>query len=159
MGNQPARVVSVVVPASPQQTWEAVTDITAMRRRSPELVGMWFLGSPRKGRFAVNLNRNGWFLWPTTSRVSQWVLPEGNRAGVFAFTVWPTDVEWSYMLEPHADGTLLTQRRTAVVDASALVRAVARIGLGGQDAHDAELAEGMQITLDAIKRELSGPRA
>ena len=156
MGNQPAREVSVVVPASPQQTWDAVTDIKAMRRRSPELVGMWFLGAPREGRFAVNLNRNGWVVWPTTSRVSQWVSPEADRAGVFGFTVWPTDVEWSYVVEPHADGTLLTQRRTAVIDSSALVRGFARIGLGGQDAHDVELAEGMQITVDAIRSELAG---
>lgn len=155
MGDQPAREVSVVVPATTQQTWDAVTDLKAMRRRSPELVGMWVLGSLRTGRFALNLNRRGWFMWPTTSRITDFTPPGGAQHGRFAFTVWPTDVEWSYEVAEHPDGALLTERRTAVVDASLVVRATARLALGGQDGHDAEIADGMQATLDAIKDELS----
>lgn len=154
MGDQPAREVSLVVSATPQATWDAVTDLRAMSRRSPELVGMWVLGSPRAGRFTLNLNRRGWFFWPTTSRITDLTAPSDGAPGRFAFSVWPTDVEWSYEVSEHADGTLLTERRTAVVDASLVVRATARLALGGQDGHDDELVDGMRATLAAIEADV-----
>ncbi|MGA8852423.1 MAG: SRPBCC family protein [Aeromicrobium sp.] len=159
MSNQPALEVSIVLDAAPADVWAAVTDLKAMRRRSPELVGTWFLGAPRVGRRGINLNRRKAFFWPTLSRISQWTAPSDATPGVFGFHVWPTDVEWSYEVAPEGAGTRLTERRTAVVDPSLMVVATAKLALGGQDGHDAELVDGMQATVDAIAAELSPSRA
>lgn len=155
MVNLPARAESVTIAAEPAAVWSAVTDLKAMARHSPELVGMWPLGRVRVGRSTVNLNRRSWFFWPTFSRVTAFTAPTATAPGRFAFTVWPTDVEWSYSVEPQADGTVLTERRTAVIDPSWVVRATAKFALGGQDGHDVEICDGMRATLGAIKGELS----
>jgi hypothetical protein len=153
---QPPLESSIDIAATPDQVWAAVSDLRAMRRRSPELVGMWLLGRPRAGRRGINLNRRKWFVWPTTTRIVQWKPPaHDNGRGAFRFHVWPTDAEWSYEIEPVADGTRLTERRTAVVDPSLVVRLTARLALGGADRHDAELRTGMDHTLAAIQSDLS----
>jgi hypothetical protein len=154
MVNLPARSESITVPAAPAAVWSQVTDLRAMARRSPELVGMWVLGRPGPGRWSVNLNRRGWFCWPTIGRIVAWSAPDGDGRGRFAFTVWPTDVEWSYEVEATETGTRLTERRTAVVDPSLVVRLTARLALGGQEAHDDELVDGMRATLAAIEADV-----
>ncbi len=159
MTDQPARDVSISLAAPPADVWSAVTDLRAMRRRSPELVGMWLLGAPRVGRRGINLNRRKGFVWPTTSRITQWTPPTATSAGVFGFDVWPANVEWSYEVVPEGAGTRLTERRSAVVDPNLVVKATARFALGGSDGHDAELVDGMKATLAAIETELSGPPA
>ncbi len=159
MSNQPAREASISLDAPPADVWAAVTDLKAMRRRSPELVGMWLLGAPKVGRRGINLNRRKGFVWPTTSRISQWKPPTGTTAGVFGFDVWPAQVEWSYVVEPEGAGTRLTERRSALVNPNLVVRATARFALGGSDSHDAELVDGMKATLAAIESELSGQPA
>lgn len=159
MSNQPAREASIVLDAPPAEVWAAVTDLTAMRRRSPELVGMWLMGAPKVGRRGINLNRRKGFFWPTTSRISQWLPPTATSDGVFGFEVWPSRVEWSYEVAPDGTGTRLTERRSAVIDPSLVVRATAKLALGGADGHDAELQDGMHATLAAIQSELSGQRA
>ena len=68
--------------------------------------------------------------------------------------MWPTDVEWSYDLEPTANGTRVVERRTALPDPSLSVRLTARWALGGADNHDTELLAGMQATLAALKAEI-----
>jgi hypothetical protein len=152
---QPALDASIHVAATPDEVWAAVSDLKAMRRRSPELVGTWLFGRPRAGRRGVNLNRRKGFVWPTTSRIVQWKPPAlDNGRGVFRFHVWPTNVDWSYEIEPADGGTLLTERRTALPHPSLSVRLTARIALGGADAHDAELRDGMERTLAAIKADL-----
>lgn len=155
MVDLPARSESIMLAAPPAEVWAAVTDLKAMARRSPELVGMWVLGGLRIGRWSVNLNRRGWFLWPTTSRITDHVSPTAETPGRFAFTVWPTEVEWSYEVQEQGTGTLLTERRTAVVDPSLVVRATARLALGGQAGHDDELIDGMKATLAAIEADLA----
>ena len=153
MSNQPPLEASVDIGLDPDGVWALVSDLPAMKQASPELAGTWMLGAPRVGRWAVNLNRRGWFAWPTLSRITRWKPPahDGGR-GALAFHVWPTDVEWSYELEPSTRGTLLTERRTAVVDPGAVVRLTARLALGGADRHDAELLDGMHRTLDHYRR-------
>lgn len=155
MSDQPALEASVDVDASPARAWAAVSDVAAMRRRSPELVGMWVVGRPRVGALTINLNRRKGFVWPTTSRITRWKpASHDDGHGAFAFHVWPTDVEWSYETVPNGTGTTIVERRTAVVDPSATVRLTARLALGGQDSHDQELVAGMHRTLAALKAEL-----
>lgn len=154
---QPALVSSVEIAATPDVVWAAVTDLKAMARRSPELVGMWLLGKPKVGRRSLNLNRRRGFMWPTTGRITQWKPPSNdNGRGAFVFHVWPTNVDWSYETDPTATGTQLVERRTALADASVPVRMTARFALGGADNHDRELRDGMDRTLAAIKSEVEG---
>lgn len=152
---QPPLEAEIEIAASPDDVWAALSDVPAMNRRSPELVVMRPLGKPRVGRRALNLNRRKGFVWPTTARITRWKPPandDGN--GSFAFHVWPTDVEWSYDLEPTSTGTRVVERRTALVDPSLTVRLTARLALGGADNHDVELLTGMNATLAALKSEV-----
>lgn len=68
---QPALEASVDVAASPARVWAAVSDLSSMRRRSPELLGTWMLGRPAVGRRAVDVNRRKGFVWPTLSRITR----------------------------------------------------------------------------------------
>ncbi|AXT84454.1 SRPBCC family protein [Aeromicrobium sp. A1-2] len=152
---QPALESSVEIAATPDQVWASVSDVKAMKRRSPELVGMWLFGRPKVGRRGINLNRRKGFVWPTTSRITRWKPPaQDDGRGAFTFHVWPTNVDWSYETEPTAAGTRLTERRTALVDPSLSVRLTARLALGGADGHDAEMRTGIDQTLANIKAEL-----
>lgn len=116
---------------------------------------MRMFGRPKVGQRGVNLNRRKGFAWPTFSRITRWKSPaldSGN--GSLAFHVWPTDVIWSYDLEPIDTGTRVTERRTALDSPSLSVRLTARWALGGADPHDVELLAGMRTTLAAIKTEV-----
>ncbi len=102
---QPALEAEVEILASPNDVWAALSDVSSMKKRSPELVVMRTLGKPQVGRRTLNLNRRKGFAWPTSSRITRWKPPtndDGN--GSFAFSVWPTNVEWSYDIEPTATG-------------------------------------------------------
>lgn len=152
---QPPLESTIQIAATPDDVWAAVSDIKAMSRRSPELVGMWLFGRPKAGRRSINLNRRKAFVWPTMSRIVQWKPPANdNGQGTFRFHVWPTNVDWSYEIEPSDGGTRLTERRTALVNPSLTVRLTARLALGGAAAHDSELCDGMDRTLVAIKSEV-----
>jgi hypothetical protein len=154
---QPPLESSIDIAATPDAVWAEVTDLKAMARRSPELVGMWLLGKPKVGRRSIHLNRRKGFVWPTTGRITQWKPPSNdNGRGAFVFHVWPTNVDWSYETEPTATGTRLVERRTALVDPSLSVRLTARLALGGSDNHDRELCDGMDQTLAAIKADVGG---
>ncbi len=152
---QPPLESTIDIAATPDAVWSALSDIKAMPRRSPELVGMWLLGRPKVGRRGINLNRRKGVVWPTTSRIKQWKPPSNdNGHGAFVFHVWPTNVDWSYETEAADGGTRLTERRTALPNPSLTVRLTARLALGGADSHDAELRDGMDRTLAAIKAEV-----
>lgn len=157
---QPPLSVSLEIAAPPAEVWAAVSDLGAMRRRSPELIGSWMLGRPGVGRRAVNLNRRKAFVWPTISRITRWKDPARDAGrGALAFHVIPTDVEWAYEIEPLPDGgTLLTERRSALIDPSLIVRLVSKYAMGGADGHDVELLDGMRRTLAAIESEIVRPR-
>ena len=153
MAGQPPLEASLDIAAPPERVWAVLSDLSAMRRRSPELVGSVMRGAPRVGRRAVHLNRRKAVVWPTASRITRWKDPahDGGR-GALAFHVWPTDVEWSYELVPTDDGngTVVTERRSALPRPSLLVRLVARYAMGGAEQHDVELLDGMHRTLAAL---------
>ena len=149
---QPPLEVSVEVAAPPAAVWAAVSDLQAMSRRSPELVRSFSRGRPKVGRRLLNINRRKLVVWPTASRITRWKDPahDGGR-GALAFHVTPTDVEWSYEIEPRTTGSLLTERRSALPHPNLIVRIAARWAMGGADQHDAELLDGMRSTLAAVK--------
>lgn len=152
---QPQLEAEIEISATPDQVWAALSDVSAMKNRSPELLMMRTLGKPQVGRRALNLNRRKGFVWPTTAKITRWK-PASNDDGhgSLAFHVWPADVEWSYELQPTQTGTRVVERRTALVDPSLTVRLTARWALGGADNHDVELMAGMHATLAALKAEV-----
>ncbi|AWB91683.1 SRPBCC family protein [Aeromicrobium chenweiae] len=152
---QPPLEASIVIAAPPSAVWAALSDLRAMKDRSPEVIRTWLLGRPGVGRRAVNLNRRGAVVWPTWSRITRWKDPvQDYGRGALAFRVMPTDVEWSYELEPTDGGTEVTERRSALVDPSLVVRLTARFLLGGADRHDTELLAGMHRTLETLRSDL-----
>ena len=77
--NQPLPIsASVEVSATPEAVWEAVSDVSRMSRWSPECRKIVVLGSPKQGvgTKLLGINRRGWAVWPTTSKVvrdSNWI--------------------------------------------------------------------------------------
>lgn len=145
---------SIHVAASPEAVWEVLRDQRRMRHWSPETLRQWFY--PRRlshGTVSLNLNRRRWFVWPTISRYVDVVRPAR-----LAFYVYGPAARWSYRLDPHEDGTLLSLRRDLRGGRPSLLsRIVATLALGGVEGHDVELREGMGRTLEAIKREIEQP--
>ena len=124
---QPPLESTIHIAATPDEVWAAVSDLKAMARRSPELVGMWLFGKPKVGRRSINLNRRKGFVWPTLRRITQWKPPANdNGRGAFVFHVWPTNVDWSYEIEP-ATAARVLERRTALVNPSLTVRLTAKL--------------------------------
>jgi hypothetical protein len=152
---QPPLEAEIEIAATPDEVWAAISDVSSMKKRSPELVMMRTFGKPKVGRRSLNINRRKGFAWPTTGRITRWKPPTNDGGnGSFEFHVWPTNVEWSYELEPSATGTRVVERRTALPDPSLSVRLTAKWALGGADNHDVELLAGMHATLAALKSEV-----
>jgi uncharacterized protein YndB with AHSA1/START domain len=145
--NQPLPITaSVAVAAPPEAVWAAVSDVTRMSQWSPECRRIVVLGSPRSGlgtRF-VGLNRRGFAVWPTISKVVRF---EPGRA--VAWKVRESAATWTYELEPTEAGTRLTVRRD-LDGFSPLTRLAAPL-IGGASGHDQELDAGVRATLERIK--------
>jgi uncharacterized protein YndB with AHSA1/START domain len=145
--NQPLPITaSVDVAATPGAVWSAVSDVTRMSTWSPECRKIFVLGSPKSGvgTRIVGINKRGWTVWPTISKVVRF---EPDRA--IAWKVRESAATWSYELEPTASGTRLTGRRD--LDAFSRLTKVAAPMIGGAVGHDAELTEGLRTTLERIK--------
>ena len=70
--NQPLPIsASVDVAASSEAVWSAVSDVARMSEWSPECRKIFVLGSPKSGVGArmVGVNKRGWAVWPTVSKV------------------------------------------------------------------------------------------
>jgi uncharacterized protein YndB with AHSA1/START domain len=137
----------VDIDAAPDRVWSVVGDVTRMPEWSPELRRLVLLGSraPRVGSTLLGLNRRGWAVWPTTSRITRL---EPGRA--VAWRTRESGATWTYELEPTAAGTRLTGRR----DLPAFTFGTTLLGpvIGGAVGHDRELADGIRTTLGRIKR-------
>lgn len=103
--------VQMAAPAAP--IWDLISDVTNTGRFSPETYGAEWLGgatAPAVGvKFRGHVDRNGWGLkYSTVCRI---VASEPGRT--FAFTVLgPGGMAvntWSYLLEPNAEGTAVTE--------------------------------------------------
>ncbi|GAA3533058.1 hypothetical protein AFL01nite_18840 [Aeromicrobium flavum] len=131
--------------------WDVLQDQTRMRRWSPETWAQLFY--PRRlshNQVSLNLNKRGWFVWPTVSRYVDVARPQR-----LAFHVYGPAARWSYRLDPEGDGTRLTLRRDLAGGRRTLLsRVVATLALGGIAGHDEELREGMSHTLAAISAEV-----
>lgn len=144
--------VSVDIDAAPERVYELVSDITRMGEWSPECRSCrWARGAtgPEVGaRFkARNKGRRGppWFNTPTITAAEPGRKFAFNRSGpgIGSYT-------WSYVFEPSATGTRLTESYDAERPLPAAMSWITEKWVGSHD-RDAELREGMQTTLARIK--------
>ncbi|NMN98066.1 SRPBCC family protein [Antrihabitans stalactiti] len=138
---------TIDINAAPEAVWTVVSDLKRMPEWSPQCRVMQPLGKLKEGTRTININKQGWKYWPTTSKVVRF---EPNKA--VAFKVVENGSTWSFELAPSASGTKLTERR----DVSNGTTKVSQIGigkvLGGEPSFEVELVDGMQSTLAKIKR-------
>ncbi|MFI9506683.1 SRPBCC family protein [Nocardia sp. NPDC052566] len=137
---------TIDISAPPEQVWAVVSDFKRVSEFSPHTVKMVPLGTPKAGTWTVNWNKDGKKYYPTTSRIVRY---EPNQA--FAFRMNENFTVWSYTLEPTATGTKLIQRRDVPNGVSLPVRKVIDAVLGGEQSFEADLVDGMQVTLGRIK--------
>jgi len=145
--NQPLPIsASVELAAPPETVWELVSDVSRMSDWSPECRKIVVLGSPKQGvgtKF-IGLNRRGWAVWPTTSKVVRF---EPGKA--VAWRTRESGATWSYEIARTASGTSLTGRRE-LPSYTIGTKLMAPL-IGGAGGHDQELAEGIRTTLERIK--------
>ena len=149
MSNQPLIQHSIEIAAPPATVWGIVSDLRRMGEWSPQCVRMAVLGREvGVGTRTLNLNRDGWKRWPTSSRV---VVFEPEQT--LAFRVPVNRTVWTYELEPSATGTVLTESRRAPSGVSRLSNLAVGAALGGTEAFEASLSDGIRRTLERIKAE------
>ena len=147
--------VSLDLAVAPRAVWAVVADVRRTGEWSPECMRVLPIGGPpRRGRFLLGLNRRANVRWATLSRVHVY---EPERE--IGWRVLTNRAEWTYRLEPHENGTRLTQtRRTPRGEGIFAVWFTKRL-LGGQTSHDDELEAGMQNGLQEIKQLLEADAA
>lgn len=131
--------------APPHTVWELVADVTRMGEWSPETYSADWLGDatgPAVGARFRGSNRRGFQRWSTRPRVK---VCEPGREFTFVLGTRHHDfVVWRYEFEPVDNGTLVSE--------SVTVRGYALYGLLRPRRREAQLAEGIRITLDRLKK-------
>lgn len=142
----PLLQASIDIDAPPAKVWALISDLRRMPEWSPQCRWMKQFGPLRTGTRTLNFNRRNRLFWPTTSTVVE-VVPERK----LAFRVDANRSIWSYELEPHGDGTRVTESRHAENGVSAFSSMTVNTLLGGNDNFERELVAGMNATLAKIK--------
>ena len=144
---------SIHIDAPPDRVWAVVADQRRMNEFSPETWKQKFFGDGiGAGTRSINLNKRKGFIWPTASRITEFV--PGQR---LAFRVYGPADTWSYDLVPENGGTRLVERRELKNGKRSIASKVtAALALGGIAEHDVELKAGMETTLARIKAEVEG---
>lgn len=142
----PLLQASINIDAPPAKVWALVSDFSRMPEWSPQCRWMKQFGALRTGARTVNLNRRGRLFWPTTSTVVE-IIPEQK----LAFRVDLNRTIWTYELEPHGEGTRVTESRHAENGVSAISSFAVKTAMGGNTSFEKELVEGMNSSLAKIK--------
>ncbi|MFE5700237.1 SRPBCC family protein [Rhodococcus koreensis] len=143
---------SIDIDASPQDVWAVVSDLKRMGEWSPQCRKMRVLGGVvEEGTKTVNINRKGFLVWPTTSKVVKF---QPNKA--IAFRILENRTIWSYELEPTASGTKVIERREAPTGTSKVSQFLVKTVLGGNEDFEVDLVNGMNTTLARIKSAAEG---
>ncbi|WP_370618682.1 SRPBCC family protein [Mumia sp. Pv 4-285] len=139
--------VSIDVDAPPRTVWDALSDLRRMPEWSPQTRRMIVLGRTKVGAHTINVNRLGWKMWPTTSKVVRY---EPQRA--IAFSVPVNGTVWTYELEDLGEGrTRIVERREAPEGSTSASKMLVKRFLGGHDGYSATLEKDMAATLARIK--------
>ena len=134
------------IAASPSTVWSIVSDVRRTREWSPECVRVMTAGKPRRGSLLVGINRRCSVRWVTVSHIRRY-----EQAREIGWKVLTNRSQWTYFHEPRDGGTMLTETRRTPRGESAFALWFTERFLGGQAAHDDELAAGMQTGLERIK--------
>ena len=139
------------IAAPPARVWAALTDLSRLPGRSPELLRMVPLkpGGLKVGQHYLGLNRRKAVIWPTRSVVA---VLEPQRS--LAWDTRSSGARWIYELTPEGAGTKVVHRRPVPRRITALSKVFAPLFLGGSDGHADELEAGMSRTLARLKAEL-----
>lgn len=138
------------VAAAPDEVWALVSDLPRMASWSPQVVRTIQRGPGGLGTKTLNINRSGWKVWPTRSKVVRFDPPRE-----LAFRIKDNFTIWSYTLEPLADGgTRVVVRREAPDGLAPISAKLQGVVLGGLDRFDEEVLAGMQETLARLKAEV-----
>ncbi|APE38866.1 polyketide cyclase [Nocardia mangyaensis] len=138
---------SIDIAAAPEKVWSVLADLRRMPEFSPTTWKVLALGGVRVGTFTVNVNKDGWRVWPTSSRI---VAFEPNKT--LAFRMNENRTVWRYELTATAQGTRVVETR--VVDPKGIpapVRAMINTAMGNEQEFEAALVAGMQETLARVK--------
>lgn len=137
---------SIDIDASPARVWALVANPRNMARWSPQVASVLMRGPVQKGATALNINRDGMLVWPTRSKVVTFDAPRD-----YAIRITVNNAIWSFHLEPHGDGTRLTQRRDTSEGTTAVSKLLIDKVFGGQQKFGETLLRGMNETLRKIK--------
>ena len=140
----------IEIAAAPDTVWSLVSDLPRMASWSPQVVKTFVRGGEvRLGAKAVNINRSGWKVWPTQSKVI--AFEPGER---LTFRVADNWLHWTYELTPTTTGTRVRLTRTAPDGLSPVSARLQGAVMGGNERFDAEVLAGMETTLERIRAEL-----
>jgi hypothetical protein len=141
--------VSLDVNAPRQKVWELIANFDNMRRWSPELKRIFWLGGakgPAVGARFVGVNRHGLVPWATISKVTK--CDEGQ---VIEWEVSTSSMRWGYRFEDTPDGgTRVTEYREPFKKRKPVISGVSNSGVIGRDRENL-LVEGMRTTLVRVK--------
>ncbi len=149
MVNRDIITASIEISAPPAVVWAIVSDLKRMGEWSPQCRRMIVRGGEvKQGARTINVNRQGWKVWPTRSYVKVF---EPERT--LALKIAENGTVWTYELEPTSGGTRLTESRTAPDGVSSLSNFLSKHVLGGTENFENELQRGIEDTLARIKHE------
>ncbi|MCW2855533.1 MAG: hypothetical protein JWR52_1148 [Marmoricola sp.] len=141
---QPALNISVsrVIPASPEEVYNVISDVTSIGERSPETHGARWI---KDGEKFLGKNRIGpLYRWSNVCTVTR-----AERGKVFEFKVaWPSKSTWTYELEAVKGGTKVTESIRKEDPQYAAIRTMQNM-VGVRD-RGTNLREGMRTTLDRL---------
>ncbi|MFL0577831.1 SRPBCC family protein [Dietzia sp. 179-F 9C3 NHS] len=139
---------SIEIDAPPARVWEIVSEVRNAPQWSSQAVKVLALGGRTKpGTLALNLNKQGTLVWPTTSKVVE--VEPGRR---IANKVLENGTVWAFELEPTGTGgTRLTERRETPNGTSALSDFLVDKFFGGQERFTDVLDQGVSTSLQRIK--------
>jgi len=141
---------SIDIAAPPTEVWDLVSDLRNMPRWSPQCRKTIVRGGVmRKGTKLVNINRRGLLFWPTQAMVTEF-----DHEQRIAFRIKENWTIWSFTLSPTpGGGTRVVQRREAPKGISEVSTRLTKAVLGGVEDFTTELQQGMNQTLQKIKRD------
>jgi uncharacterized protein YndB with AHSA1/START domain len=147
---------SIDIAAPPAAVWALVSDLRNMPRWSPQCRKTIVRGGVmEEGAKLINVNRRGLLFWPTQAMVTEFV-PEER----VAFKIRENWTIWSFTLSPSLEGgTTVVQRREAPKGISEVSVRLTKAVLGGVDVFTSELEQGMDQTLQKIKRDAEAAAA
>ena len=141
--------VSIDVNAPRAKVWDLVADFDNMRRWSPELRRIIWLGgakAPAVGARFLGVNRHGPVPWATLSKVSKC-----DDQSAIEWEVSTSAMRWGYRFEDlPGGGTRVTEYRAPYKHLNAAISAITKSGLIGRRREDLMRA-GMQTTLERVK--------